>query len=77
MSTFTESTVEETAHDWFKGLGYTLLFAGDLAPEEPAAERTECWVALAGCVYARRGGSRLRAKAFGITRTISGKEPVH
>jgi len=36
---FTESAIEQAALDWLKELGYTILFGGDIAPEEPAAER--------------------------------------
>ncbi len=36
---FTESTIEETALEWLKDMGYTIVFGGDIAPEEPAAER--------------------------------------
>lgn len=39
MSHFTESTIEQTALDWLKEMGYAILFGGDIAPEEPAAER--------------------------------------
>lgn len=39
MTHFTESTIEQTALDWLKDLGYTIAFGGDIAPEEPAAER--------------------------------------
>lgn len=36
---FTESIVEETALVWLKDLGYSIVFGGDIAPEELAAER--------------------------------------
>jgi len=36
---FAESTVEESALSWFKGLGYSIFYGPDMAPEEPAAER--------------------------------------
>jgi type I restriction enzyme R subunit len=36
---FTESVIEETALGWLKDLGYAVVFGGDIAPEEPAAER--------------------------------------
>ena len=39
MTHFTESTIEETALEWLKDLGYTIVFGGIIAPEEPAAER--------------------------------------
>jgi type I restriction enzyme R subunit len=39
MTHFTESTIEETALDWLKDLGYTIVFGNDIAPDEPAAER--------------------------------------
>jgi type I restriction enzyme R subunit len=38
---FTESSIEQAALDWFKDLGYAVLFGGDIAPEEPAAERID------------------------------------
>jgi len=37
MTHFTESTIEQTALDWLKDLGYTILFGNDIAPDEPAA----------------------------------------
>jgi len=37
--TFTESTIEETALEWLKDMGYTIVFGNDIAPDEPAAER--------------------------------------
>jgi len=39
MSHFTESVIEETTLAWLKDLGYTIVFGGDIAPDEPAAER--------------------------------------
>jgi type I restriction enzyme R subunit len=39
MTHFTESILEETALGWFKDLGYAVLFGGEIAPGEPAAER--------------------------------------
>ena len=39
MQTFTESTIEETALNWFKDLGYAIVYGGDIAPDESAAER--------------------------------------
>ena len=39
MTHFTESAIEQTALDWLKDLGYTIVFGGDIAPDEPAAER--------------------------------------
>jgi len=39
MTNFTESIIEQTTLDWFKDLGYSIVFGGDIAPEEPAAER--------------------------------------
>jgi type I restriction enzyme R subunit len=39
MTHFTESTIEETALEWLKDMGYTIVFGGDIAPDEPAAER--------------------------------------
>lgn len=35
-----ESDIEELALDWFKELGWSVLHGPDIAPEEPAAERT-------------------------------------
>src|SRR5512136_532755 len=35
----TESVVERATFDWFKELGYSVLFGPDIAPNEPAAER--------------------------------------
>jgi type I restriction enzyme R subunit len=35
--TFTESIIEETSLAWLKDLGYTIVFGGDIAPEEPGA----------------------------------------
>lgn len=40
MNRFTESTVEEAALMWFEELGYSVLSGPEIAPEEPAAERT-------------------------------------
>ena len=39
MTHFTESILEETALNWFKDLGYQIIYGGDIAPDEPAAER--------------------------------------
>jgi hypothetical protein len=39
LSPFTESTIEETALEWLKDLGYTVVFGGEIAPGELAAER--------------------------------------
>ena len=41
MTHFTESTIEETALEWLKDMGYTIVFGGDIAPDapRPAAER--------------------------------------
>jgi len=36
-----ESTVEEAALQWFDGLGYDILEGPDIAPGEPAAERSD------------------------------------
>jgi type I restriction enzyme R subunit len=36
---FTESIIEETALEWLRDLGYSIVFGNDIAPEEPAAER--------------------------------------
>ncbi len=37
MSTFTESTIEETALEWLKDMGYAIIFGGDIAPENMLA----------------------------------------
>lgn len=37
---FTEDTVEYAAIEWLKAIGYDYVFGGDIAPGEPAAERT-------------------------------------
>ena len=37
----TESTVEDAALHWFEGMGYSILHGPDIAPGEPAAERTD------------------------------------
>ena len=39
MTHFTESTIEETALEWLKDMGYTIVFGNEIAPDEPAAER--------------------------------------
>ena len=36
---FTESVVEQAALDWFRALGYQVVFGPSIAPGEPAAER--------------------------------------
>ena len=33
MTHFTESTIEETALEWLKDLGYIIGFGSDIAPE--------------------------------------------
>ncbi len=49
MNKFTESIIEETGLLWLKDLGYSILFGGDIAPEEHNAEREDYGeVALAG-----------------------------
>jgi len=46
---FTESTVEEAVLEWAEALDYAVLHGPDIAPEEPAAERTSYGeVVLAG-----------------------------
>ncbi len=40
MSRFTEDTVELAALEWLREAGYDYVHGGDIAPEEPAAERT-------------------------------------
>ncbi len=37
----TESVVEEAALSWFQELGYAVLLGPDMAPGEPATERTD------------------------------------
>jgi type I restriction enzyme R subunit len=39
MSHFTESTIEESALEWLKDMGYAIVFGNEIAPGEPAAER--------------------------------------
>jgi type I restriction enzyme R subunit len=39
MTHFTESIIEQTALDWLKDLGYTIVYGSDIAPDESAAER--------------------------------------
>ena len=39
MSHLTESTLEETALEWLRDLGYSVVFGNEIAPDEPAAER--------------------------------------
>ena len=40
MSVFNESTVEEAALDYLRGLGYTTAFGPNLAPDGSHRERT-------------------------------------
>ncbi len=40
MVPFNEDTVEQAALDWLRELGYAAQFGGDIAPGEPAAERS-------------------------------------
>ena len=35
--TFTESTIEETALEWLKDMGYTIVFGNDIAPKNMLA----------------------------------------
>ncbi len=37
MTHFTESTVEETALEWLKDLGYTIIFWNDITPKNMLA----------------------------------------
>ena len=37
MTHFTEPTIEETALEWLKDLGYAIIFGGDIAPENMLA----------------------------------------
>jgi len=39
MTHFTESTLEETALEWLRDLGYSIVFGNEIAPDETAAER--------------------------------------
>lgn len=41
MTRFTESIIEQATLDWLQDLGYTIRFGGDIAPDEPAAERAQ------------------------------------
>ena len=41
MPKFTESVVEEAALDWFKELGYTKIYAPNIAPDQPEKERND------------------------------------
>ncbi len=34
---FTESTIEQATIDWLKDMGYTIVFVGDIAPENMLA----------------------------------------
>jgi hypothetical protein len=37
MTHFTESTIEETALEWLKDKGYTIVFGGDIASSKTLA----------------------------------------
>jgi hypothetical protein len=37
MTHFTESTIKETAFEWLKDVGYTIVFGSDIAPENRMA----------------------------------------
>ncbi len=39
MSKFTESIVEQATLKWFDALGYSILNASEIAPEEPNSDR--------------------------------------
>ncbi len=39
MPGIAESVVEQTTLDWFRELGYSVLFGPDIASDEPATER--------------------------------------
>ena len=41
MTAFAESTVEEAALDWLKGVGWSVAYGPDIAPDAPAAERAD------------------------------------
>lgn len=79
MNTFTESTVELAALNWLAQVGYTPIHGGDIAPGEPAAERTSyADVILIGRLRAalERLNPRLPAAAIdeavrSVTRTVS------
>lgn len=52
----TESVLEEATLDWFRELGYAVVFGPDLAPGEPAAERATFGdVVLPSCFRVRCG----------------------
>ena len=53
---FTESTVENAALDWFKELGYEIGHGPEIAPGEPAAERDS----LSDAVLSKRLRTALR-----------------
>ena len=40
MPRFNEDIIEQAALDWLRELGYSVVFGGDIAPGEPAAERS-------------------------------------
>ena len=40
MPRFNEDIIEQAALDWLRDLGYRVVFGGDIAPGEPAAERS-------------------------------------
>ena len=78
MTHFTESIIEEAALDWFKDLGYTIVFGGDIAPEEPTAEREDYGeVILAGRLKAalKRINPSIPAEASG--RCLSQSHTSH
>jgi type I restriction enzyme R subunit len=41
FQTISELAVEDAALSWFEGLGYDILHGPDIAPQEPAAERSD------------------------------------
>ena len=41
-SKFTESVVEDAALEWFEAVGYQILHGPEIAPGEPASERSQC-----------------------------------
>jgi type I site-specific restriction-modification system R (restriction) subunit len=41
VNAFSESTVEQAALEWFRSLGYAVLFGPHIAPGKPAAERSD------------------------------------
>ena len=57
-SHFTESSIEETALEWFKDMGYAIVFGNDIAPENTLASL--------------RGGMSLPRVMRGEVRVVNG-----